>query len=461
MSANIQTTTTAIPQNIADAPTVRRKNNYFDGLPVSKTHLFLFALIVLSYFFEQLDNNNFAFIAPAIVKNGFITQAQVGVITGTYFLGMTLGGFLGGIVSDLIGRRKTFLLSMLIFSSASILNGLTSDFTVFVFARAATGFGIFMMMVTSIAYISEMSPGESRGKWQSITAAGGFCAMPVIGIIARAIIPMDPDAYRLIFYIGGAGFITFILGIKYLKESPRWLVSKGRVAEAEQVVKEISGYDVDLSEAAKNVPPKVNAMEQFVGMFSGKYLKRTSTLLLFGIPTNICAFVLAVWIPTLAGMRGFTMEESLSIGVAFMAGAPVGMFLFSFFSDKGGRKIPLAIGILCTAATAIAYAFLGNHYVLTMIVAFILNAFAMGYGFVAMAYVPEHYPTKMRNTAVGAINGFQRLGVSFSQPFIPVIATAYGVQGLFIGLFFVYVFGALVVLFLGQRTGGVPLEQIE
>ena len=445
----------------AASNTARRKNNYFDNIPVSRQHLLLFVLIVLSYFFEQLDNNNFAFIAPAIVKNGFVTQAQIGTITGIYFLGMTLGGFLGGIISDLIGRRKTFLMSMLIFSSASILNGLTNSFEMFVFARAATGFGIFMMMVTSIAYISEMSPGESRGKWQSITAAGGFCAMPVIGIISRAIIPMDPEAYRIIFYLGGAGFITFLIGLKYLKESPRWLVAKGRVAEAEQVVKELSGHDIDLSEVAKNVPPKVNAWEQFIGMFSGKYMKRTSVLLLFGIPANICAFVLAVWIPTLAGMKGFTMEQSLSIGVAFMAGAPVGMFLFSFFSDKGGRKIPLAIGVMCTAVAAMVYAYVGNSYVLTMVVAFILNAFVMGYGFVAMAYVPEHYPTQMRNTAVGAINGFQRLGVSFSQPFIPIIATTYGVKGLFIGIFVVYTFAAAVVFFLGQCTGGIPLEQIE
>lgn len=459
MSANAQPTTDVQLNGIP--ATTRRKNNYFDGLPISRQHFLLFALIVLSYFFEQLDNNNFAFIAPAIVANGFVTQEQIGTITGTYFLGMTLGGFLGGIISDMIGRRKTFLISMVIFSTASIVNGLTNSFEVFVLARAITGFGIFMMMVTSIAYISEMSPGESRGKWQSITAAGGFIAMPAIGIISRAIIPLDPDAYRIIFYIGGAGFITFIIGLKYLKESPRWLVSKGRIAEAEQVVKELSGYDIDLSDAAKNAPPKINAWEQFTGMFTGKYRRRTSVLLLFGIPLNVCAFILAVWIPTLAGMKGFTMEQSLTIGVAFMAGAPVGMFLFSFIADKGGRKLPLAFGVIGTGITALVYAYTGDNYYTTMVVAFILNAFSMGNGFVAMAYVPEHYPTKMRNTAVGTINAFQRLAVSFSQPFIPVIALTYGVQGLFIGVFMMYLFTAAVVFFLGQRTGGVPLEQIE
>ncbi|MEL1134760.1 MFS transporter [Desulfitobacterium sp. THU1] len=458
MSIGVDTPAQGKGANPAQA---RRPNNYFDGLPISKTHLFLFILIVCSYFFEQLDNNNFAFIAPAIVKNGFVQQNQIGVITGYYFIGMTLGGFLGGIISDLIGRRKTFLTAMLIFSSMSILNGLTNNLGVFIFSRAATGFGVFMMMVTSIAYISEMSPSESRGKWQSLTAAGGFLAMPAIGLISRAIIPTGPDAYRLIFFIGGFGFITFFVGLKYLKESPRWLVSKGRVAEAEKVIKDLSGYDVDLSEVAKNQPPKIRGIDQFIGMFKGKYLKRSLTLLLFGIPANIGAFILAVWIPTLAGMRGFTMEQSLNIGVAFMAGAPVGMFVASFFADKGGRKIPLSIGLLLTACTAMIYAYFGNQYMLALIIAFTLNAFGMGQGFIAMAYVPEHYPTKMRNTAVGTINAFQRLAVSFSQPFIPIFAATFGVSALFLGIFALYAFAAIVVFILGQRTGGVPLEQIE
>ncbi|MEL1134046.1 MFS transporter [Desulfitobacterium sp. THU1] len=446
---------------VSGGPKVKKLNNYFDGLPVSRQHLFLFIIIVLSYFFEQMDNNNFSFIAPALIKGGFFQQHQLATITSTYFLGMTLGGLLGGFVSDAIGRRKTFLLAMLIFSSMSILNGITSNFTVFVFARAATGFGIFMMMVTSIAYIAEMAPGESRGKWQSLTAAGGFMAMPAIGFISRAIIPTGPEAWRIIFYLGGLGFISFVLGFKYLKESPRWLVSKGRIAEAEKVVEELSGVAVDLSEAAKHTPPKVSFVEQFSGMFKGKYLKRTLILLGFGIPINIASFATSVWTPTLLTMKGFTLEQSLTIGTAFMLGGPVGLFLSSPFSDKGGRKIPIAIGVLAGAITTVIFASLGNTYMVVMVVAFMLNALGMGTGFIAMAYVPEHYPTKMRNTAVGIVNACQRLGVSASQLFIPLIMAGYGFKGLYLGIAGLMTFAGLFILALGARTGGKPLEEID
>lgn len=437
-------------------------NNYFDGLPVSKRHIFLFVVIVMSYFFEQMDNNNFSFIAPALISSGFVSsQAQIATITSTYFLGMTLGGLLGGIISDIFGRRKTFLGAILIFSSMSVINGLTDNFTVFVIARAATGFGIFMLMVVSIAYIAEMSPGESRGKWQSLTAAGGFCAMPVIGMISRAVIPTSPEAWRIIFYLGGLGFLGFLLGLKYLKESPRWLVSKGRVSEAEKVIEDLTGVAVDLSEASKNVPKKVNIVEQLIGMFKGKYLKRTAILLLFGIPVTVASFATSVWMPTLLTTKGFNLEQSLAIGTAFMFGGPVGLFLSSSFSDKGGRKVPIALGILASAILTVIFASMGNNYVAVMIVAFMINAVGMGTGFISMAYVPEHYPTKMRNTSVGFINAAQRLGVSGSQLLIPSLMAAINFQGFFTSLSALLLFSAIVVFIWGQRTGGRPLEEVD
>ena len=91
---------------------VRRTNNYFDGIAIAKPHLFVLAISVLSYFFEQMDNSNFSFIAPALTDSGFISKEKIATITSTYFLGMTLGGLLGGVLSDFFGRRKTFLVAV-------------------------------------------------------------------------------------------------------------------------------------------------------------------------------------------------------------------------------------------------------------------------------------------------------------------------------------------------------------
>ena len=143
-----------------------------------------------------------------------------------------------------------------------------------------------------------------------------------------------------------------------------------------------------------------------------------------------------------------------------MLGGPIGLFLSSFVSDKG-RKLPIGVGVIIVAILTVIFASLGNTFVTVLMVAFLINAVGMGVGFINMAYVAEHYPTKMRNTAVGFINASQRLAVSGSQLLIPVIMTGFGFKDLFMGIAGLNIISAFVVLVFGARTGGKSLEEID
>lgn len=190
-------------------------NNYFDGMPVTGFHKIVFFIIMMAYFCEQMDNWNFGFIAPALMHTWGLQMSDIGVVTLWYFIGMTAGGFFGGVISDFIGRRKTFLISIATFSFFSVLNGFTDNFHVFVIARSMTGFGVFCLMVCSQAYIAEMAPAESRGKWQNLVAAVGFSAVPVIGVMCRAIIPLAEEAWRYIFYFGGVVLTAVVMAMGF------------------------------------------------------------------------------------------------------------------------------------------------------------------------------------------------------------------------------------------------------
>ena len=93
----------SLPTNLT--PEGKLINNYFDCLPVSRVHKILFFIIMLAYFFEQMDNWNFGFIAPQLIKTWGLTMNDIGTINFWYFLGMTIGGMSGGFISDIIGRR--------------------------------------------------------------------------------------------------------------------------------------------------------------------------------------------------------------------------------------------------------------------------------------------------------------------------------------------------------------------
>lgn len=436
-----------------------RPNNYFDGLKVTTLHKVLFFIIMLAYFFEQMDNWNFGFIAPALMKSWGLTMADVGKINFAYFIGMTLGGLTGGVVSDFIGRRKTFLAAIFLFSSASIVNGLTSDLTVFTISRSLTGFGVFCLMVTSQAYIAEMSPAESRGKWQGLVAAVGFLAVPFIGALCRVIIPLNADAWRWIFYFGGIGFIGLLLGFKYLKESPRWLVSRGKLAEAEAIVEEVSGIKVDLKDAAAKVAPREKALEVLVGMFSRKYIQRTLVLLALMVCTVPPSFVVTVWTPTLLNQRGLSVEDSLMAGFILMIGVPAGCYLSSLISDKGGRKIPLAVLCVCVGVLSIIFGQV-NGFMLIVACGFALIACVMALNFIGFSYIAESYPTKMRNTATGVHNAIGRLATSGMQLMVPVIFGLYSFAGVYNVIALLVWLPVTVLMVWGMRTGGKPLEEI-
>lgn len=485
--------------NLTDSqgvPGGRFKNNYFDGLAVSGMHKVIFFIIMMAYFFEQMDNWNFGFIAPAIFKSWGMApgsaesnQAMAHIIFW-YFIGMTAGGFLGGVISDFIGRRKTFLFAILLFSTCSVINGLPIEsLTVFIIARSLTGFGVFCLMVCSQTYIAEMAPAESRGKWQGLVAAVGFCAVPVIAFLCRLIVPLSPEAWRYIFYFGGIGIVGFFIAFKYLKESPRWLVSRGRVEEAEEIVRFVAHRDIDLSDAVKNVAPRINPQEVLVGMFSPKYIKRTLLLMLIFLSITPAGFTFTSWtgkllatIPVIDPATGLAMLDEvgqplmlysqatmLTIMTIISCGVPAGCYLASLISDKGGRKIPLCVMFVLAGAMSLVFANFSTNIYLVAAAGFFLSVFNMAGGFILFSYCAESYPTHMRNTATGTHNGLARLSVSAFQYVIPVILATFGgtvglinydIPAIFTTAAIMFVVAVPFVLLFGMRTGGKSLEDI-
>ena len=438
----------------------RISNNYFDGLQVTGRHKAVFFIIMVAYFCEQMDNWNFGFIAPALMQHWGLTMRDIGTVTFWYFAAMTCGGFVGGFISDLIGRRKTFLIAITLFSTASIINGMTDDFHVFVASRALTGFGVFCLMVCSQAYIAEMAPAESRGKWQNLVAGVGFCAVPVIGMLCRAIIPLHEEAWRYIFYLGGMGYIALFIAWKYLDESPRWLVSRGRIKEAEEVMRDLTHMDIDLAEAAsKGTTHKPPLREVLLGMISQKYIKRTLVILALVLCTNPATFVVTNWTATLLKAHGFTLEECLMATTLISIGVPLGLFASSAFTDMGGRKIPLVIMLVVMSVLAPIFGNVSSYWVVVGVGA-LLTAFVMGLGFTIFSYTAESYPTHLRNTATGFHSSIGRLAVAFSQPLIPVVYAAYSFDGVFYIFSALCVVPAIVLALWGARTGGKSLEDI-
>lgn len=438
-------------------------NHYFDGIPTSRRQLLALMCVVFAYFFDQIDNNVLGFAAPSIMRSFEIDMTTFAPAQSLYFIGMMVGGILGGLVSDRIGRRRAFMLGCFLFSIFTFLTGVTQSLVPFVLFRVLTGVCIMGTVVVCVTYMVEITSKEERGKWPGICSGVGNICVPVIGLVAVKVIPLAPDAWRWLFYQGALGFVPLVLAWFFLKESPRWLVTRGRQAEAERAVKELSGVDVDLSAAVAAEAGKadVSVFETLTSLLRDKkYLRRTLILFLITAGQNIPSFIFLGWNNTFLQASGVPQADALLICTIGSVAIPLGVLFSGFIGPMGGRKIPLAATMLLSGVIAVFYINAGADFYTLTILYFAFQFVSMCCAMCLMPYLSESYPTPFRTTGSGVVLAGGRLSVSASQQIAPAIFAASGFFG--IGAFIVAfcLLGGLTTLGLGWRTGKQSLEEV-
>ena len=435
-------------------------NNYFDGLQVTSRHKSIYFVIMFAYFFEQFDNWNFGYVVPSIMQAMHLDMPAIGTITFWYFIGMMTGSIIGGILADMLGRKNAFQLGVLIFSGSSVVCGFADNIHLLTVARAMTGFGVMCVNMSAIPYLTEISPAEARGKWQNLTAAVGMIGVPVVGVLCRIVLPLSTDAWRWVFYAGGAGVLLFFGAHRVLLESPRWLMARDRRAEAESVVREISGVDVELSQVKLEkggVKPPLS--EMLLGLFSREYIRTSLVVILPFLILGPATYIFQNWTTTLFKSQGFSLEDSLTITLFMQLGIPVGLFAFSYLSELGGRKLPIVISLFFMGFSGLVITFCTTLWEFCF-VGFLIMGCIQGVVYTYLAYTSESFPTKIRNTGLAVLQAGCRITTSLSQLVIPGLYAAFGFSGIFNTFFLLCIIPAVFIALFAKRTAGRPLEEI-
>ena len=448
---------------------------YFDEMKkIGTKHKHMFWIFSICYFFDMLDMNLFGSVAPSVQASFGLTNEHMATLSSLSFYGMFFGGLLGGWMADKIGRKKALLYNVLIFSLASLGNALIHNYIVFALCRFLVGFGVIGMNIIAMVYIAEMMPAHSRGKYQGLMAATGSIGVPAGIILSAMITPRGPETWRIMFLIGGLGLILFPVGLKWLYESPRWLVSKGRIQEADRVVETMSGMPSDLGSYIHTTPEKVTLRETFGFLFGKKQFAKTMALTIMAIGCVVGGFFTANWITLLLVQMGFDLQMILSLAIIGVVGAPLGDFLSSKISDKGGRKIPIIVMLFLSAGMCLINGLTPTLFAgatVALVAFFVTNMiramFATSATTMYWTYLAENLPNKYRSTGTGLIMSISRLFIGMVTSTVPVIFAFNGpVAGN--GMFNVmavnslfYFIPAVVCIIWGGKTAMKSLEQIE
>jgi MFS family permease len=414
-----------------------------------------------------------------------MTSTQVGLIASIYLIGEVIGALVFGRLSDQLGRKRLLIATLLLYllgtGLAAFVTGHHTGWLVFVYAtRLIAGMGIGGQYAAINSAIDEMMPSRYRGR-VDIWINGTYWAGAIIGSFASLIF-LNAFAvnvgWRLAFLMGPVLALIVIVVGRTLPESPRWLMTHGRVEEAEKELAKIedavraSGQtleDVPDSKAIELVPEKRYGYVRFLGLVFKTYPKRAilgATLMITqSFLYNAIFFTYGL---VLTKFYHVSADRVPLYGLAFSVGNLLGPLLLGpLFDTVGGKKMISGTYILSGAMLAVSgYLFdkhdlSANSQTLVWVVIFF---FASAGASAAYLTVSETWPIEIRAEAIAVFFAIAQIFGAIGPAFYgALIGNGSSRTGLYIGYLIgggIMILGGIVEIAFGINAEGRSLEDI-
>jgi MFS transporter, putative metabolite:H+ symporter len=433
-------------------------------LPIIGIHRRATVVIGLGLFFDSYEIFLIGALSPVFVNDFGANRTELPLLLSSAFLGMFLGASTLTALADRLGRRRVFLLTVGIYSMASLAGACSPNLGFLLAMRMVAGFGIGAELPVSDSYLADLLPARHRGQYTAWAYTIGYCSFPIAGFLAHSLIGttvMGIPGWRWMFVLGALGAVVIWLLRRQLPESPRWLESIGRPDEAARIVARME------SEAAARgpiPPPRYDidapAPIPLHKIMSLPSLRRRFVMLLIFHPLQSIGWysfgILSVLVLT---GRGYSVIISLIYVAITYLGYPLGSLVSVFLIEHIDRKWLIVASSSGMAVLGFLYANAANPIVF-LVIGFIYTAVSNVFGNALHVYDGELFPTEMRARTAGIPYAFGRLSLAVT-PFVLVPALyLYGPVWVFSGVGGVLLLAAATVAVLGPPTTGLALEEI-
>jgi len=392
--------------------------------------------------FDGYDLVVYGTVVPVLLADpdqlGAITPAQAGTLGSYALLGVLVGALAAGAVGDRIGRRKVMLVNLAWFSVGMAITATTQSVATFGLFRFFTGIGVGALVATVGAMVAEFAPTGQRNRYNAIVYSG----VPAGGVLAAltAITLGDSLGWRGLFWIGALPIVVLLpLALRYLPESPKWLVARGRFADAEAA-------SIRTGIPVPDPEPMVEDKVGFPALVSRRFAFPTALLGLMSFAGLLLTYGLNTWLPQIMGEQGYGKNYSLTFLLVLNLAAIVGGLMASYVADRVGAKRVVS-STFVLAALALAALPLSMPAALLFLAVALAGVGTIGTQVLIYGLVSNYYPTTARAAGVAWCAGFGRLG-GIVGPIIGGVLVGAGLGGstafqLFAG---VSLLGAVVTL---------------
>ncbi|HDR7377967.1 TPA: MFS transporter [Bacillus toyonensis] len=382
----------------------------------------LLGIAGLGWLFDAMDVGMLSFVMVALQKDWGLSTQEMGWIGSINSIGMAVGALLFGILSDKIGRKSVFIITLLLFSIGSGLTALTTTLAMFLVLRFLIGMGLGGELPVASTLVSESVEAHERGKivvlLESFWAGGWLIA----ALISYFVIPKYGWEVAMVLSAVPALYALYLRW--NLPDSPRF----------------------------ERVEKRPSVIENIKSVWSGEYRKATIMLWILWFCVVFSYYGMFLWLPSVMVLKGFSLIKSFQYVLIMTLAQLPGYFTAAWFIERLGRKFVLVTYLIGTACSAYLFGVADSLTVL-IVAGMLLSFFNLGAWGALYAYTPEQYPTAIRGTGAGMAAAFGRIGGIIGPLLVGYLVAAQASLSLIFTIFCGSILiGAFAVVILGQET---------
>jgi putative MFS transporter len=419
-----------------------------ENVPFSRWHAKARIIVGSATFFDAFNALSLAFALPVLIRSWKITPAESGLLISASYVGQLIGALLFSWLAEEFGRIRSVTAAVALMSLTSLGCALAGNFRVLLALRVVQGIGVGGEMPVAATYISELSRAQGRGKFFMLYEMIFPMGLMATSQIGAWIVPAY--GWKAMFLIGGVPglIVTFLLA--RLPESPRWLISKGRLVKAGLIVSQI---EASAEQRVLETPRPLKLISargqsertRWQEVLSPAFRRRTLIVWILWATAYFITNSLNNWMPTLYNtVYHLDLRESLRAASMTNAAQVVLLLVCAFWIDRVGRR-NWTVASFVVGGTALAIlGFAGAQNVLSVM---ILATFSYGVlgsvNAVLYLYTPEIYPTRMRAIGTGLATSWLRLASAVGPALVGVMVAAGGIASVFMVFAGTCIIGAL------------------
>lgn len=425
--------------------------NALDDAPLSRFHK---KLAFFSAGGPFLDGYVLSIIGVAMVQitdQWNLSATGQGLIAASSLIGILLGAFAGGWITDRFGRETLFTLDLVVIGLLSVAQFFVGGVFWLIILRLLLGMAVGADYPIATSLMAEFSPRKYRGPLLGAFVTAWFVGAAAAYIVGQVMLPIGDNAWRWMLASALVPTVIIVLCRLGTPESPRWLVSQGKIDEANAVLRKVYGPDVSVADLPSDETPNLGVK----ALFTAGYGKRMFFVSMFWTCAVVPLFAVYAFAPAI--LKALNIGDNMAhvgsalITVMFMVGCGVALL----FVNRIGRRRLLIHSFFWSGVALLLMGIFPHTSTAIIMILFLAYALLIG-GSQILQYVypTELFPTELRGSAVGLGHSLSRIGAAAGTFLVPMALTGLGIGPTMLIAAAVTLLGFLVAVFLAPETRG-------